>query len=209
MFTGIVQGTSKVLDVTNHEFGRRYRVRLEPEWSAGLEIGASVSVNGVCQTVVAIDGDGGTDVTFDAVHETLRLTMLGALQADQWVNIERSLVFGQEVGGHVMSGHIDGVVEVVAADLEGSEPTIELSYPAQFLPYVLDKGYVGLHGCSLTVHRLNRAQRRFTVCLIPETLRVTNLSSVVEGDTLNLEIDRQTQTIVDTVERVLASRTSE
>jgi riboflavin synthase len=203
MFTGIVQGTGTVAAITDRDALRRLVVDLPPGRGAGLEIGASVSVCGVCLTAVDIDGDRAS---FDAIDETLRLTTLGALAPGDRVNIERAARFGDEIGGHALSGHVWGTVEVVAVASTETNHTIVLRAPADAMPCLLPKGYVGLDGCSLTIGRVDTEDRTFRVHLIPETLRVTTLGERVPGDRLNLELDAMTQAVVATVERVLASR---
>lgn len=203
MFTGIVQGTATVAAVADRDALRRLVLDLPPGRGAGLTIGASVSVSGVCLTAVAVDGDRAS---FDAIDETLRLTTLGALGPGDRVNIERAARFGDEIGGHALSGHVWSTVEVVGVQTTETNHTIVLRAPADATPYLLPKGYVGLDGCSLTLGRVDPEDRTFRVHLIPETLRVTTLGDRAVGDRLNLEIDAMTQAVVATVQRVLAAR---
>jgi riboflavin synthase len=157
-------------------------------------------VEGVCLSVTALEGDL---VWFDAMQETLSRTTLGALQPGMKVNVERSAKGQAEIGGHVVSGHVDGLAEVVAIERPENNHVIRVRVPEPQRPYVFNKGFVALSGCSLTVSNLDVARGEFEVWLIPETLRRTTFAERQVGDVLNLEVDRQTQVIVDTVTRFL------
>ncbi len=169
---------------------------------AGLERGFSVNVDGVCQTVSDL---AGSLVWFDVQQETLRVTTLGELEDGSLVHVERSLKANAENGGHAISGHVDGTVEVVAVVESPDNHTLTLRVPAEFARYVFNKGFVALHGASLTVGAWDERERTFSVYLIPETLRLTTFGQKAVGARLNLEIDRQTQVLVDTIERTLRS----
>ena len=171
--------------------------------SANLQLGASVSVNGCCLTVVEVKAD---EVSFDVVSETQRITNLGTLKEGSLVNLERSLRFGDEVGGHILSGHISCTVEVVSMQRQGPEARLEVLIPSEFSKYCMEKGFIALNGASLTLATFERAKGIGTINLIPETLARTNLGAASQGTRLNLEIDTTTQTIVDTVERVITER---
>ena len=202
MFTGIVQGLGEVTQIQDHGGIRRLQVRPPTGRDQGLETGASVAINGVCLTVVGWDQHG---VEFDVIDETLRLTNLGDLKVGHVVNVERAACFGDEIGGHVLSGHIHGraqVTEVVETD---ANLAVWWAVPEALKKYVLPKGYVSLNGCSLTVGDTERDEQ-LSIHLIPETRELTTFGRVTVGDSLNLEIDSQTQAIVDTVERVLEQR---
>ncbi|RUR40713.1 riboflavin synthase subunit alpha [Vreelandella populi] len=207
MFTGIVQGTAKVVEVHELEEFRTHVVALPPAMREGLEIGASVAHNGVCLTVTTIDGD---NVSFDLMRETLRLTNLGAIMVGERVNIERAARFGDEIGGHSMSGHIICMAKVVAIEEAPNNRRLWFSLPDTIGRFVFEKGYIGVDGISLTVGEVRRAADdsgiEFSVNLIPETLSRTILNERAPGDDVNIEIDPQTQVIVETVERVLAKR---
>lgn len=205
MFTGIVQGIAEVVEVRELEEFRTHVVALPAEMREGLAIGASVAHNGVCLTVTAIDGD---NVSFDLMRETLRLTNLGAISPGQCVNIERAARFGDEIGGHSMSGHIICMARVVAIEEAPNNRRLWFSLPEEISRFVFEKGYIGVDGISLTVGDVrpspNGGGGEFSVNLIPETLLRTMLKERVIGDQVNIEIDPQTQVIVETVERVLA-----
>ncbi|ATZ94866.1 MULTISPECIES: riboflavin synthase [Dickeya] len=200
MFTGIVQGTATVVSIDEKPNFRTHVVQLPPELLPGLETGASVAHNGCCLTVTKIDGDR---ISFDLIKETLRLTNLGEVKAGDRVNVERAAKYGDEIGGHVMSGHIMCTAEIVKILTSENNHQIwfRLADESQ-MKYVLHKGFIGIDGISLTVGEVTRS--RFCVHLIPETLQRTTLGQKRLGDRINIEIDPQTQAIIDTVERVLA-----
>lgn len=202
MFTGIVQGLGKVVAATPVQGRMRLQVVLPEGRTQGLETGASVAINGVCLTVVE---HADQWAAFDVIDETLRLTNLGALSLGDSVNVERAARFGDEIGGHLLSGHIHGVAELVEIVANQGNLTLWWEVPESLVKYVMPKGYVALNGCSLTVGD-TPSGRRFSVHLIPETLRITTFGRAAVGDRLNLEIDSQTQAVVDTVERVLAAQ---
>lgn len=183
----------------------RFAIEIPHELGTDLETGASVAVDGCCQTVTRIDKTSQSSnlVWFDAMQETLRVTTLGKLQEKQLVNIERAARFGQEIGGHELSGHIDDVATVVEVTKSDNNHVITLMLPSTLTRYVFNKGYLGVHGASLTVSNMNKEAATFSVYLIPETLRLTNLGNFTAGDKLNIEIDRRTQIVVDTVNQYL------
>ncbi len=202
MFTGIVQSLCEISAVADEPGLRRLTVTLGT-LAAGLEQGASVAVNGTCLTVTGCDGP---DVTFDVIRQTLETTNLGTLAVGSRVNVERSFRVGDEVGGHLLSGHVSGTAEVVRVEEAPNERNVYLRAPEPLMKYLSLKGFVAVDGASLTIARLDRAVREIGVCLIPETIARTTLGTVKAGDQVNLEVDAQTQTIVDTVERLMASQ---
>lgn len=202
MFTGIVQGTGTVVSIDEKPNFRTHVVRLPKDMLDNLQLGASVSHNGCCLTVTEVKGDL---VSFDLMKETLRLTNLGDLKVGDLVNLERAARFDDEIGGHLMSGHIICTAEVAKILTSENNRQIWFRMPHEdLMKYVLHKGYIGIDGISLTIGEVTRT--RFCVHLIPETLQRTTLGVKRLGDKINIEIDPQTQAIVDTVERVLASR---
>lgn len=200
MYTGIVQGNFNVVSVLKKPGLHTIVVALDPERTRDLQIGASVAVDGVCLTVTAQHGD---KVSFDVMQQTLQQTTLGDLLPGVPVNIERSARYGDEIGGHGISGHIDAAVEIVAVVMTENNCELSFKLPPSIQPYVFQRGFIGLNGCSLTVAEMDRDAGVFKVCLIPETLRVTTFSDKQVGDRVNLELDRQTQAIVDTVRNYL------
>ncbi len=198
MFTGIVQGTAEVVRIIEKTQFRTHRIRLPETALLGLEPGASVAHNGCCLTVTHIEGDL---VDFDLMQETLRVTNLGALAVGDRVNYERAARFGDEIGGHAMSGHILCTADVVAVESTPNNHKIRFRLPPAWRKYLFTKGYIGIDGISLTIGEV--VENEFDVNLIPETLQRTNLGSRKIGDRVNIEIDPQTQAIVDTIERLL------
>ncbi|WP_112287941.1 riboflavin synthase subunit alpha [Rahnella sp. AN3-3W3] len=202
MFTGIVQGTGTVVSIDEKPNFRTHVVRMPEDMLDNLQLGASVSHNGCCLTVTEVNGDL---VSFDLIKETLRLTNLDDLNVGDSVNLERAARFNDEIGGHLMSGHIICTAEVAKILTSENNRQIWFRMPHEdLMKYVLHKGYIGIDGISLTVGEVTRT--RFCVHLIPETLQRTTLGTKRLGDKINIEMDPQTQAIVDTVERVLASR---
>ncbi len=201
MFTGIIQGTAELVALESREDFRTHTLRLPAELLDGLRPGASVAHNGCCLTVTRIDGDR---VAFDLMQATLALTNLGALVLGDRVNVERAARFGDEIGGHAMSGHIMGTAPVTAIEESVDNYRIWFELPQALVRYCFTKGYMGIDGISLTIAEVQG--NRFAVNLIPETLQRTVIRQRRVGERVNIEIDPQTQAIVDTVERVLAER---
>lgn len=201
MFTGIVQGMAKVVSIAKKENFQTHIIQLPTDLAQGLEIGASVAHNGCCLTITDVLGD---NVTFDLMQATLRLTNLGELREGDYVNVERAARFGDEIGGHSMSGHISLTAIIDQVIDTPNNRTVWFKMPEDSMKYVLAKGYIGIDGCSLTIGEVEN--ERFSVHLIPETLERTLFGQRKEGDRVNIEFDPQTQAIVDTVERVLASQ---
>ncbi|MES9845906.1 MAG: riboflavin synthase subunit alpha [Candidatus Sedimenticola sp. 6PFRAG5] len=201
MFTGIVQGTAEVVSIVEKTDFRTHTIRMPHDLVNGLEPGASVAHNGCCLTVVGIDDDL---VSFDLMKETLRVTNLGELITGSRVNFERAARFGDEIGGHQMSGHIICTAEVTRIIDSENNRQVWFRIPADLMKYVFIKGYIGIDGISLTIGDV--AAGEFCVNLIPETLARTNMSTRQQGERVNIEIDPQTQAIVDTVERVMENR---
>ncbi|MGF1844234.1 riboflavin synthase subunit alpha [Vibrio clamense] len=201
MFTGIVQGMATIVAIDKKENFQTHTIELSGEMREELSIGASVAHNGCCLTVTKLDGGR---VSFDLMQATLKLTNLGELSVGSAVNIERAAKFGDEIGGHSMSGHIHCLAEITETIDTPNNRTIWFSLPNEQSKYVLTKGYIGIDGCSLTIGDVEK--NTFCVHLIPETLNRTLFGQRLVGEKVNIEIDPQTQAIVDTVERVLAAR---
>ena len=194
MFTGIVQGTGCVQSVRRDSV---VTIDVQIPSTDGLEIGASVSIDGVCLTATSVSDT----VTFDVIPETLDRTTLGSLSSGSNVNVERALKFGDELGGHLLSGHIMGTAEIVA--VENQDYTIQC--PAEMAEYIQEKGYIAVDGISLTIGKTS-GEGGFDVHIIPETLRLTTLGSKGVGDQVNIEIDAMTQAVVETTKRLMESR---
>ena len=194
MFTGIVQEIGIISNKEETESGIRLEIKVSKNFLNNLEKGASIAVNGVCLTVIEFKND---IVSFDVIPETLRVTNIEFLSIDSKDNLERSLKFGDEVGGHILSGHISCRAH---SKLISSDDEIELRIhcPKDWIHYIFHKGYVAINGASLTV--ANKTENSFSVYLIPETLDATNLSDIKEGDPLNIEVDQTTYAAVKAAE---------
>ncbi|MBI0250974.1 riboflavin synthase subunit alpha, partial [Yersinia pestis subsp. pestis] len=202
MFTGIVQGTGLVVAIEEKSNFRTHVVELPIDMLPELALGASVAHNGCCLTVTHIEGNR---VSFDLMKETLRLTNLGDINVGDKVNLERAAKFSDEIGGHLMSGHIICTAEIAKIYTSENNRQIWFRMPSEdLMKYVLHKGFIGIDGISLTIGEV--VGNRFCVHLIPETLSRTTLGKKRLGHRVNIEIDPQTQAVVDTVERVLAQR---
>lgn len=204
MFTGIVQAMCPVTAVEDAAPLRRLTVDLG-DLAADLALGASVAINGTCLTVT---GTSAGTASFDVIRETLEKTNLGDLRAGTLVNVERSFRVGDEVGGHLVSGHVADVATVANVEQRPGERNLYFTVPPALMKYLSLKGFVALDGASLTISHVDADACRIGVSLIPETIARTTLGRVQVGDRVNLEVDAQTRTIVETVERVLAERSS-
>lgn len=200
MFTGIVAGMGRVESIVGEELVRLV-INFSTVSTEGLEIGASVSVNGVCLTAVEITG---STVAFDVISETLNLTTLGTLTEGNWVNLERALKVGDEIGGHLLSGHIMGTGEIIVREETDENTDLVIDCPTDIMRFIQPKGYIAIDGISLTVGRVE--ENTFSLHIIPETLRLTTLGVKGLGSNVNLEVDSMTQTIVATVERMMEGK---
>ncbi len=183
MFTGLVQATGTLVQVADVRDGRRLTLECPLE-ARDLELGASVAVDGVCLTVVEA---GAGRASFDAAFETLRATTLGAKDVGARVNLEPALRLGDALGGHLVSGHVDGVGKMRSLELRGDAWEVWLDAPTQLHRYIAPKGSVTVQGVSLTVNDVD--ERGFMVGIIPHTLSVTTLGGLSVGDPINLEVD--------------------
>lgn len=207
MFTGIVQTKGTVVSVNCLNNLTQLVVSTSKEWLQELTTGASIAINGVCLTVTHSEQSEQTgvgQVSFDVIDETLKLTNLVDIKQGDQVNIERSVTFGTEIGGHIVSGHIQTLAVVTDINRTEQNCQMRLQVPSEWMDYILYKGFVAVNGLSLTVGQV--FESGFYIHLIPETLAITNLSEVVVGDKLNIEIDQQTFTIVKTVHRILSDQ---
>ncbi|QDZ20253.1 riboflavin synthase [Chloropicon primus] len=177
------------------EEGRNYLER--------AQVGCSVAVNGTCLTVTTI-AEERNELGFDVIGETLRRTNLGTLAVGDECNFERAARIGDEVGGHNVSGHVHTKAEVSEVERVGENNVrYQVRLPTrEYIKYVLPKGYIAVDGISLTVGEVDDQEGTFNLYLIPETLRVTTLGTKTPGSAVNVEVDAQTQAIVDTVEKM-------
>ena len=201
MFTGIVQGQGQIQEIISKEGLKTFKVKLPVELSSALTEGASIANNGCCLTITRVEEDC---VYFDLMHQTLKLTNLGQLNVGDWVNLERAARIGDEIGGHMMSGHIICTAVVDDVVITPNNRTVWFDVPEFIQKYIFPKGFIGIDGISLTVGEVEG--NRFNVHLIPETIGRTNLGNRQIGEAVNIEGDPQTQAVVDTVERVLQAR---
>ena len=198
MFSGIVSGLGSIKSIKKKVDIVSIEIKAPKKFSKKLQKGASVSVDGVCLTAKNSNSD---NIKFDVIEETLSRSTLSNLVKGQKVNLERSITSSTEIGGHLMSGHIHGVARVIDMKIKESSTDMKISIPQGTGKYILEKGYIGINGCSLTVGKVNKSS--FNIHLIPETLEVTNLAVLEKKQFINLELDQNTVSIVDTVERVL------
>ena len=190
MFTGIVQEIGEIKECNKTSSGKMIEVFATNSFTENLKKGASVSVNGVCLT--AVSSSNGS-MTFDVIKETLRITNLDRIQVGSAVNLERSLKYGDEVGGHILSGHVSCKAQSRLIQNDG-EIELRIDCPKEWLDFIFLKGYVAINGASLTVAK--KKKDSFSVFLIPETLSATNLSESFENSFLNIEVDQSTYSSV-------------
>ena len=189
MFTGIVTDIGEVRSVTARA-DNLHRLKIACSYPrAGIADGASIACSGVCLTVVASgEEDGRTWFAADAAAETLRLTTAGSWRHGTRLNLERALKIGDELGGHLVSGHVDGIAELIAREDLTDMARLVLRAPAPLARFIAQKGSVALDGVSLTVNAVEGDT--FAVLIIPHTLRVTTLGALHPGDRVNLEVDQ-------------------
>ena len=183
MFTGIVREIGRVAEIEGGDDGIALVVD-GPATAARVEVGGSVSIDGVCLTVESVDRDR---MAFHAVPETLRRSSLGRLAPGSRVNLEPALLAGEPLGGHYVQGHVDGVGTVRAVDPEGDGARVTVAAPATILRYCVEKGSIAVEGVSLTIASLDG--EGFDVALIPHTLAETTLGDLEPGREVNLEVD--------------------
>ena len=200
MYTGIVSGTAPVIAVADGEGIRTLTIDLDG-FSDGLQIGASVALDGVCMTVVSLEG---TEVRFDAIEETLGRTTLERAIQGHMVNVERSLRMGDELGGHILSGHVMMTAKIIGRIERGEGLDLVIENPLEARPYILEKGFIAIDGMSLTIGETS--DEGLALHIIPETLRVTTIGEKEVGDSVNLEIDSRTQAVVETVMRNMGDK---
>ena len=179
MFTGIVEELGRALSMDSSRLSITASTVLDDS-----RIGDSIAVNGTCLTITDISEDC---LSFDVMPETLRRTNLGALEPGAPVNLERPLTLNSRLGGHIMQGHVDGSGTVVSITSDKDAWIMEIRPPAELLPYIVDKGFIGVDGASLTV--MDRLPETFTVSLVIYTWEHTTLSQRTVGKSVNLEVD--------------------
>ena len=202
MFTGLVEAVGEVTEVKPTTGGSRLRLStaLAPE----LANGDSLAVNGVCLTVVAVDGDS---VHMDVGPETARITTLGTVKRGTVVNLERPLRADSRLGGHFVQGHVDGMGTIEELRQDGESYWLTVMFPAPLAPYIVRKGSIAVNGISLTVAGVD--DRRFDVQIIPYTWTHTNFRALKAGDTVNLECDILGKYVARAIELSGAARTAD
>lgn len=188
MFTGIVTDIGTVQSVTPRDEGVLLRIETNYD-PATIDIGASIACSGVCLTVVKLPEEGVNTRWFEveAWEEALRLTTVSEWKTGQRINLERALKVGDELGGHIVSGHVDGMAEIVERRDEGEAVRFVLEAPKELAKFIAPKGSVALDGTSLTVNRVEGV--RFDVLLIHHSLAVTTWGQRAVGDRVNIEVD--------------------
>lgn len=195
MFTGIVQGCGTVHSVATN--GEITTLGIELPSTTGLEVGGSVAIDGVCLTATSV----GEIVSFDLIPETLERTTLGNLGVGSEVNVERAMRMGDELGGHLLSGHVMTTAEIQSI----SNQDYRISAPPHVAEFIHEKGFIAVDGISLTIGETD-GNGCFDVHIIPETLRLTTIGSKGVESMVNIEIDAMTQAVVETVKRMMASK---
>lgn len=183
MFTGIITDIGEV--IVRDESGGDVRFRIKTSYDLdGIDIGSSICCSGCCLTVVE---KGGVWFAVDVSAESFDKTVLGQWEVGTAVNLERSLQMGDELGGHIVSGHVDGVAELVSIIPDGDSHQLKVKIPAAFQSFIAQKGSVALDGISLTVNDVS--EDMFTINIIPHTWNVTTFGAKQPGDKINFEID--------------------
>lgn len=183
MFTGLVQELGRVVALTGDGNGYRLSIKAQNIMEQ-LQIGDSVAVNGACLTVVEKSANG---FAVDVMPETARCTLIGSLHADEGVNLERPLVFGEGLEGHMVTGHIEGVGRILHRQEEGNAVVFRIGCTKELSHYIVPKGSIAVDGISLTVVEVD--ENSFTISIIPHTMKMTTLGFKREGDRVNLETD--------------------
>jgi riboflavin synthase len=205
MFTGIVTDVGEVIAVEPRAEGLRRLTVACAYPRDSIAIGASISHSGVCLTVVATAVAGNrTAISVDTAAETLRMTTAGAWKQGTRLNLERAMKVGDELGGHIVAGHVDGVCELIAREDLTDMARLTLRAPRELMRIVASKGSVALDGVSLTVNEVT--DETFAVLIIPHTLAVTTLGVVKPGDKLNLEIDLMARYAARLMETKIATK---
>ena len=199
VFSGIVHSTGTITQASKNKDSLTLEVESSSDFVADLQIGASVCVDGVCLTVTSVSD---TLMSFDLIIETLRSTTFDKVKISEQVNLERSIKFGDEIGGHILSGHVSETVSIDKISKTDENYVLTFKTSSDLVKYIFPKGYVAINGVSLTVGDVSREDNLFNVYLIPETLRRTNLSNKLVGDLVNVEIESQTRNTVDTITQI-------
>ncbi len=198
MFSGIVQTVGKIESIKDKNNIKTIRIETHGDYLKDIAIGQSVSVDGVCLSLVKKNNEY---CEFEAVEETINRTTLGSYMQGTKVNLEKSIKFGDTVGGHFVSGHIHTRGRIVEVELVGESKNILVEIEEKWIKYLTEKGYISVNGASITIGKVSK--NTFYVHLIPETLKTTNLDELIYDNYVNLEFDQATIAIVDTTERLI------
>ena len=198
MFSGIVHTVGKIESIKDKNHIKTIRIETHGDYLEDIAIGQSVSVDGVCLSLVKKNNEY---CEFEAVEETINRTTLGSYMQGTKVNLEKSLKFGDTVGGHFVSGHIHTKGRIVEVELVGESKNILVEIEEKWIKYLTEKGYISVNGASITIGKVSK--NTFYVHLIPETLKTTNLDELIYDNYVNLEFDQTTIAIVDTTERLI------
>ncbi len=201
MFTGIVQAVASISEITDSNGIRSFEIQFPEGFCKDLAVGASVSIDGVCLTATKLLTPDR--VAFDVMLQSMNITTLGDFKIGSTVNAERAAKDGAEIGGHPLSGHIDFKAEVVEITRMEDNFRLRIGVDQRWLRYLFPKGYIAVNGASLTIAHVDKTAGWFEVWLIPETLRMTTIGDKLVGDQLNIEIERETQVVVDTLREAL------
>ena len=203
VFTGIIQETAEIMDLKQSADFSQIEISPSSDFISGIKVGASVSIDGVCLTVTSIKE---RSLTFDIIIETLNVTTLSSLGISDLVNLERAARLGDEIGGHLISGHVSGVVKISKINKTENNHIIFFKASSELIKYIFPKGYISLNGISLTIGEVDRKRNSFSVYLIPETLKITNMGEKDIGDIINLEIETQTKNTVDLINEMQVNK---
>ncbi len=197
MFTGIVQAVATISEISDSNGIRSFAIEFPEGFCEALAIGASVSIDGVCLTATRLIAPD--TVAFDVMLQSMNVTTLGNYEVGAQVNAERAAKDGAEIGGHPLSGHIDFKATVVDIAQMDDNYRLRIGVEQRWMRYIFPKGYIAVNGASLTIAEVDKPSGWFEVWLIPETLRMTTIGEKPVGAQLNVEIERETQVVVDTI----------
>lgn len=204
MFTGIIQTVATVAEVRDHDGLRTFLIDFPDHFCDELTIGASIAIDGVCLTVTK--QQSANRASFDVMLQSLRITTLSDIKAGDRVNAERAARDGAEIGGHPLSGHVDFQAEVSLISRQDENYCLRFSVAPEWMRYIFAKGYIAINGTSLTIATTSKTEHWFEVWLIPETRRMTTFEDKMIGARVNIEIERGTQVVVDTVRATLEEK---
>lgn len=201
MFTGIIKAKCPIKEivVSNGNYGA-LTIEHTDVLLYGLGLGDSVSVDGVCLTVSSIDG---CNVVYDVIYSTLKRTIIGDYKVGQLANLERSLTMQTELGGHEVSGHVDSTATIERIESTPGNLCLFFRLEQALGKYIFPRGFIAINGVSLTISDCLEGGSLFSIWLIPETLRITNINELRNGDKVNVEIHRGVQVVVDTIESTI------